>query len=39
MFGRGQRDELDDDEGVVLAERIRRAVSEVVRAERREVKL
>ncbi|KAL2121123.1 hypothetical protein VTJ04DRAFT_5150 [Mycothermus thermophilus] len=39
MFGRGQRDELDDDEGVVLAERIRREVSEVVRAEGREVKL
>ncbi|KAL2153568.1 hypothetical protein VTH82DRAFT_4723 [Thermothelomyces myriococcoides] len=33
MFGRGQRDELDEDEAVVLAEKIRRAVAEIVRKD------
>ncbi|KAJ4289398.1 hypothetical protein N0V88_006878 [Collariella sp. IMI 366227] len=33
MFGRGQRDELDEEEGRELAERIRRAVAEVVRGD------
>ncbi|KAK4145953.1 HIT-like domain-containing protein [Dichotomopilus funicola] len=33
MFGRGQRDELDEEEGVALAERVRRAVAEVLRAD------
>ncbi|KAL2267195.1 hypothetical protein VTJ83DRAFT_4472 [Remersonia thermophila] len=33
MFGRGQRDELDDDEGLELAEKIRRAVAEVARGD------
>ena len=30
MFGRGQRDELDEEEAVELAERVRRAVAEIV---------
>jgi len=33
MFGRGQREELDDDEGKVLAERIRGCVADVLRLE------
>jgi diadenosine tetraphosphate (Ap4A) HIT family hydrolase len=33
MFGRGQRDELDEDEGGELAERVRRAVAEVMRGD------
>lgn len=33
MFGRGQRDELDEEEAGELAERVRRAVAEVVRAD------
>lgn len=33
MFGRGQREELDDEEGVVLAESIRGAVAEILREE------
>ncbi|KAL2193584.1 HIT-like domain-containing protein [Corynascus similis CBS 632.67] len=33
MFGRGQRDELDEDEAAELAERVRRTVAEVVRAD------
>ena len=33
MFGRGQREELDDAEGAVLAESIRRAVGEILREE------
>jgi diadenosine tetraphosphate (Ap4A) HIT family hydrolase len=33
MFGRGQREELDEDEGVVLAEKIRAAVGEILREE------
>ncbi|OIW32268.1 HIT-like protein [Coniochaeta ligniaria NRRL 30616] len=33
MFGRGQREELDEDEGAVLAERIRGAVGEILREE------
>jgi diadenosine tetraphosphate (Ap4A) HIT family hydrolase len=35
MFGRGQRDELDEEEAGELAERVRRAVAEVVRADER----
>lgn len=33
MFGRGQREELDEDEGAALAERIRAAVGEILREE------
>lgn len=33
MFGRGQRDELDEEEAAVLAERIRGAVGEILREE------
>ncbi|KAK4125747.1 HIT-like protein [Parathielavia appendiculata] len=33
MFGRGQRDELDEGEAEGLAERVRRAVAEVLRAD------
>ncbi|KAK3307419.1 HIT-like domain-containing protein [Chaetomium strumarium] len=33
MFGRGQRDELDEEEAAELAERVRRAVAEVVKAD------
>ena len=33
MFGRSQREELDDDEAGELAERVRRAVAEVLRAD------
>ncbi|KAL2132900.1 hypothetical protein VTI74DRAFT_3178 [Chaetomium olivicolor] len=33
MFGRGQRDDLDEEEGRELAERIRSAVAEVVRGD------
>jgi len=33
MFGRGQRTDLDEDEAVVLAEKIRRAIAIVVREE------
>lgn len=33
MFGRGQRDELDEDEAGELAERVRRAVAEVLMAD------
>ncbi|KAL1840279.1 hypothetical protein VTJ49DRAFT_657 [Mycothermus thermophilus] len=39
MFGRGQRDELDEEEGVELAERIRRAVAEMVRGDGEGAKL
>ncbi|KAK3352546.1 HIT-like domain-containing protein [Lasiosphaeria hispida] len=35
MFGRGQRDDLDEEEAGPLAERIREAVAEVLRAEGR----
>jgi diadenosine tetraphosphate (Ap4A) HIT family hydrolase len=35
MFGRGPRDELDEEEAGELAERVRRAVAEVVRADER----
>jgi hypothetical protein len=31
MFGRGQRDELDDDEGAALAGEMRRVLMEEVR--------
>ncbi|KAL2164857.1 hypothetical protein VTH06DRAFT_153 [Thermothelomyces fergusii] len=33
MFGRGQREELDEDEAVVLAEKVRAAVAEIVRKD------
>lgn len=33
MFGRGQREELDEGEGAVLAERIRSAVRDILREE------
>ncbi|KAL2176918.1 HIT-like domain-containing protein [Thermothelomyces heterothallicus CBS 202.75] len=33
MFGRGQRDELDEDEAVELAEKVRSAVAEIVRKD------
>lgn len=33
MFGRGQREELDEEEGAELAERIRAAVGEILREE------
>lgn len=36
MFGRGQRGELDDGEGEVLAGEIRRAVGEVLKEDHRE---
>lgn len=36
MFGRGQREELDEEEGAVLAERIRGAVGEILREEEKE---
>ncbi len=33
MFGRGQRDDLDEEEAAGLAEKVRRAVAEVVRGD------
>lgn len=33
MFGRGQREELDDDEAVILAGRLRACVAEVMKEE------
>jgi diadenosine tetraphosphate (Ap4A) HIT family hydrolase len=36
MFGRGQREELDEEEGAVLAERIRKAVGEILKEEEEE---
>jgi diadenosine tetraphosphate (Ap4A) HIT family hydrolase len=33
MFGRGQRDDLDEEEGAALAERIREKMAEVLRRE------
>lgn len=38
MFGRGQREELDEEEGMVLAERVRGAVGEILREEEKAVK-
>ncbi|KAG7287457.1 hypothetical protein NEMBOFW57_006968 [Staphylotrichum longicolle] len=39
MFGRGQRDDLDEEEAAGLAERVRRAVAEVVREDEGKPKL
>ena len=39
MFGRGQRDDLDEEEAGELAERIRKAVAEVVREDEEKAKL
>ena len=39
MFGRGQREDLDEEEGVGLAEGVRRAVGEVLREEEEKAKL
>lgn len=39
MFGRGQRDDLDEEEAGELAERIRRAVAEVMREDEEKAKL
>jgi len=36
MFGRGQREDLDEEEGALLAERIRDAVGEILREEERD---
>lgn len=36
MFGRGQREELDDEEAAKLAAEIRRHVADVVREDRGE---
>lgn len=33
MFGRGQREELDDDEAGVLAAKLRRSISEVLQED------
>ena len=38
MFGKGQREELDDDEAVVMAGRLRTCVAEVLRDEEEELK-
>ncbi|KAI1382961.1 HIT-like protein [Hypoxylon trugodes] len=39
MFGRGVREDLDDEEGVVLAERLRGCVAEVIEEEGRRGRL
>ncbi|KAI2626283.1 HIT domain-containing protein [Xylaria nigripes] len=39
MFGRGQREELDDEEAVVLAAKLRAAIAEVLGEESRKGKL